>query len=83
MFFGGFVRGLCDHWFVLLCQVPRKSVYDQLNQILNSDEHLPESIILINTTDWQGQVCVVLCLLHYGQTHIRKLMNCVFLSVSE
>ncbi|XP_073700237.1 phosphofurin acidic cluster sorting protein 2 isoform X1 [Garra rufa] len=35
--------------------VPRKSVYDQLNQILNSDEHLPENIILINTTDWQGQ----------------------------
>uniref|UniRef100_A0A8C1N4B1 Si:ch211-126j24.1 n=1 Tax=Cyprinus carpio TaxID=7962 RepID=A0A8C1N4B1_CYPCA len=38
-----------------LSQVPRKSVYDQLNQILNSDEHLPENIILINTTDWQGQ----------------------------
>lgn len=31
-------------------------MYDQLNQILNSDEQLPESIILINTTDWQGQV---------------------------
>uniref|UniRef100_A0A8D0L0R8 Uncharacterized protein n=1 Tax=Sphenodon punctatus TaxID=8508 RepID=A0A8D0L0R8_SPHPU len=27
-------------------QVPRKSVYDQLNQILSSDEQLPESIIL-------------------------------------
>ncbi|MBN3272542.1 PACS1 protein, partial [Polyodon spathula] len=36
-------------------QVPRKSVYDQLNQTLISDEQLPESIILINTTDWQGQ----------------------------
>ncbi|CAB1344777.1 unnamed protein product [Coregonus sp. 'balchen'] len=36
-------------------QVPRKSVYDQLNQILISDEQLPESIILINTIDWQGQ----------------------------
>uniref|UniRef100_A0A8B9LEG5 Uncharacterized protein n=1 Tax=Astyanax mexicanus TaxID=7994 RepID=A0A8B9LEG5_ASTMX len=35
--------------------VPRKSVYDQLNQILISDERLPESIILINTVDWQGQ----------------------------
>ncbi|TRZ01124.1 hypothetical protein DNTS_007849, partial [Danionella cerebrum] len=40
--------------FIQAC-VPRKSVYDQLNQILNSDEHLPESIILINTIDWQGQ----------------------------
>uniref|UniRef100_A0AAR2LIN0 Phosphofurin acidic cluster sorting protein 2 n=1 Tax=Pygocentrus nattereri TaxID=42514 RepID=A0AAR2LIN0_PYGNA len=36
-------------------QVPRKSVYDQLNQILISDERLPETIILINTVDWQGQ----------------------------
>uniref|UniRef100_A0A8C7IIF2 Si:ch211-126j24.1 n=1 Tax=Oncorhynchus kisutch TaxID=8019 RepID=A0A8C7IIF2_ONCKI len=47
-----------DHLFdfcLFLRQVPRKSVYDQLNQILISDEQLPESIILINTTDWQGQ----------------------------
>ncbi|XP_078503384.1 phosphofurin acidic cluster sorting protein 2-like isoform X2 [Lissotriton helveticus] len=36
-------------------QVPRKSVYDQLNQILVSDEQLPESIILISVTEWQGQ----------------------------
>uniref|UniRef100_A0A8C9WDJ8 Si:ch211-126j24.1 n=1 Tax=Scleropages formosus TaxID=113540 RepID=A0A8C9WDJ8_SCLFO len=35
--------------------VPRKSVYDQLNQIMISDERLPESIILINSADWQGQ----------------------------
>ncbi|XP_035256562.1 phosphofurin acidic cluster sorting protein 2-like isoform X2 [Anguilla rostrata] len=34
---------------------PRKCVYDQLNHILMSDERLPESIILINTADWQGQ----------------------------
>lgn len=40
-----------------MSKVPRKSVYDQLNQILISDERLPESIILINTTEWQGQVC--------------------------
>ncbi|KAK1791327.1 hypothetical protein P4O66_013343 [Electrophorus voltai] len=39
----------------LLAQVPRKSVYDQLNQILVSDDRLPESIILINTVEWQGQ----------------------------
>uniref|UniRef100_A0A8D0DRQ0 Phosphofurin acidic cluster sorting protein 2 n=1 Tax=Salvator merianae TaxID=96440 RepID=A0A8D0DRQ0_SALMN len=36
-------------------QVPRKSVYDQLNQILVSDEQLPESIILVNIAEWQGQ----------------------------
>ncbi|XP_076830585.1 phosphofurin acidic cluster sorting protein 2 isoform X2 [Brachyhypopomus gauderio] len=39
----------------LSAQVPRKSVYDQLNQIPVSDDGLPESIILINTVDWQGQ----------------------------
>lgn len=31
-------------------------MYDQLNHILVSDNHLPDSIILINTSDWQGQV---------------------------
>ncbi|XP_060781051.1 phosphofurin acidic cluster sorting protein 2 isoform X2 [Neoarius graeffei] len=36
-------------------QIPRKTVYDQLNHILGSDDHLPDSIILINTSDWQGQ----------------------------
>ncbi|CAF97038.1 unnamed protein product, partial [Tetraodon nigroviridis] len=30
-------------------------VYDQLNQILLSDAALPESLILVNGTDWQGQ----------------------------
>uniref|UniRef100_A0AAQ4R6C1 Phosphofurin acidic cluster sorting protein 2 n=1 Tax=Gasterosteus aculeatus aculeatus TaxID=481459 RepID=A0AAQ4R6C1_GASAC len=37
-------------------QIPRKTVYDQLNHILVSDNHLPDSIILVNTSDWQGQV---------------------------
>ncbi|MBN3282327.1 PACS1 protein, partial [Polyodon spathula] len=36
-------------------QVPRKVVYDQLNQALVSDAGLPENIILVNTTEWQGQ----------------------------
>ncbi|XP_058511288.1 phosphofurin acidic cluster sorting protein 2 isoform X2 [Ochotona princeps] len=36
-------------------QIPRKTVYDQLNHILVSDDQLPESIILVNTSDWQGQ----------------------------
>lgn len=31
-------------------------MYDQLNQILLSDAALPESLILVNGTDWQGQV---------------------------
>ncbi|XP_067328556.1 phosphofurin acidic cluster sorting protein 1 isoform X1 [Anolis sagrei] len=36
-------------------QIPRKIVYDQLNQILVSDAALPENIILVNAIDWQGQ----------------------------
>ncbi|XP_072232604.1 phosphofurin acidic cluster sorting protein 1-like isoform X3 [Leuresthes tenuis] len=35
--------------------VLRKAVYDQLNHILLSDSALPESLILVNGTDWQGQ----------------------------
>ncbi|XP_053272340.1 phosphofurin acidic cluster sorting protein 1 [Pleuronectes platessa] len=35
--------------------VLRKVVYDQLNQILLSDSALPESLILVNGVDWQGQ----------------------------
>lgn len=48
----------CSAW---LLQVPRKSVYDQLNQILVSDEQLPESIILVNIAEWQGQVNIGSC----------------------
>ncbi|XP_069385662.1 phosphofurin acidic cluster sorting protein 1-like isoform X2 [Paralichthys olivaceus] len=36
-------------------QVARKSVLDQLNHILFSEDQIPDSVILINTTDWQGQ----------------------------
>ncbi|XP_063040440.1 phosphofurin acidic cluster sorting protein 2 isoform X2 [Engraulis encrasicolus] len=38
-----------------LSKIPRKTVYDQLNHILVSDDHLPDNIILVNTSDWQGQ----------------------------
>ncbi|KAM4694795.1 phosphofurin acidic cluster sorting protein 2-like [Discoglossus pictus] len=39
-----------------LCnQTPRKSVYDELNEILGSEQQLPESIILLSITEWQGQ----------------------------
>lgn len=51
---------LCSQTVYFVSKVPRKSVYDQLNQILISDERLPESIILINTIEWQGQVWVLL-----------------------
>uniref|UniRef100_A0AAZ3P8A5 Phosphofurin acidic cluster sorting protein 1 n=1 Tax=Oncorhynchus tshawytscha TaxID=74940 RepID=A0AAZ3P8A5_ONCTS len=39
-------------------QVLRKAVYDQLNHVLLSDSSLPESLILVNGTDWQGQYVV-------------------------
>ncbi|KAE8299941.1 Phosphofurin acidic cluster sorting protein 2 [Larimichthys crocea] len=37
-------------------QVVRKSVLDQLNHILFCADQIPDCIILINTSDWQGQV---------------------------
>ncbi|XP_034052685.1 LOW QUALITY PROTEIN: phosphofurin acidic cluster sorting protein 1-like, partial [Gymnodraco acuticeps] len=40
---------------ILPPQAARKSVLDQLNHILFSEERIPDSIILINTSDWQGQ----------------------------
>uniref|UniRef100_A0A673C8N7 Uncharacterized protein n=1 Tax=Sphaeramia orbicularis TaxID=375764 RepID=A0A673C8N7_9TELE len=46
----------CDYRTPLQVRlVARKSVLDQLNHILFSDDQIPESVILINTTDWQGQ----------------------------
>ncbi|XP_059527723.1 phosphofurin acidic cluster sorting protein 2-like [Myotis daubentonii] len=36
-------------------QIPRKPIRDQLNNILISQDKMPENIILVNTCDWQGQ----------------------------
>uniref|UniRef100_A0A8D3CN86 Phosphofurin acidic cluster sorting protein 1-like n=1 Tax=Scophthalmus maximus TaxID=52904 RepID=A0A8D3CN86_SCOMX len=70
--------------------VLRKAVYDQLNQILLSDSGLPESLILVNGTDWQGQqlqvqrhpvVCTcssaeIQAVLSAVLTRIQKFCNC-------
>ncbi|XP_036155944.1 phosphofurin acidic cluster sorting protein 2-like isoform X2 [Myotis myotis] len=37
-------------------QIPRKPVCDQLNNILISQDKMPENIILVNTCDWKGQL---------------------------
>ncbi|XP_036276030.2 phosphofurin acidic cluster sorting protein 2-like, partial [Pipistrellus kuhlii] len=37
-------------------QIPSKPVRDQLNVILICPDKLPENIILVNTSDWQGQL---------------------------
>ncbi|XP_054565688.1 phosphofurin acidic cluster sorting protein 2-like [Eptesicus fuscus] len=37
-------------------QIPRTPVCDQLNNILISHDKLPENIMLVNTSDWQGQL---------------------------
>ncbi|XP_069750221.1 phosphofurin acidic cluster sorting protein 1-like [Narcine bancroftii] len=40
----------------LSIQVPRKVVYDQLNQILlASESSVPETVVMVSTVDWQGQ----------------------------
>ncbi|KAK2170730.1 hypothetical protein LSH36_1g24001 [Paralvinella palmiformis] len=35
---------------------PRKVLLDQLGSILSSDDDLPDSLLLINTNEWQGQL---------------------------
>lgn len=37
-------------------QQPRKMLLEQLNSVLSSDEALPDSLILVNASEWQGQV---------------------------
>uniref|UniRef100_A0A8B9HJJ7 Phosphofurin acidic cluster sorting protein 1 n=1 Tax=Astyanax mexicanus TaxID=7994 RepID=A0A8B9HJJ7_ASTMX len=71
-------------------QMPRKIVYDQLNQILVSDTSLPDNLILVNGSDWQGQllqtqkqpvVCTcsgseIQAVLSALLTRIQKFCNC-------
>uniref|UniRef100_A0A8C1S9Y3 Phosphofurin acidic cluster sorting protein 1a n=1 Tax=Cyprinus carpio TaxID=7962 RepID=A0A8C1S9Y3_CYPCA len=67
-----------------------KIVYDQLNQILLSDSTLPDSLILVNGSDWQGhllqaQKLPVVCTCSGSEiqavlsallTRIQKFCNC-------
>lgn len=81
-FWSMFKLCLCSQTVGCVSQVPRKSVYDQLNQILISDERLPESIILINTVEWQGQVGAFLYtaplhLLHLQFGFRRAFLGCI------
>lgn len=55
-------------------QMPRKIVYDQLNQILVSDTTLPDSLILVNSSEWQGQVGTEYCASELAQ----KIHSVVF-----
>lgn len=54
-------------------------MYDQLNHILVSDNHLPDSIILINTSDWQGQVrktyTILKCLLLQSDMTLKSVSS--------
>ncbi|CAH2256617.1 Hypothetical predicted protein [Pelobates cultripes] len=52
---GSSLEGECSPDSRLCSQVPRKSVFDELNEILGSDQQLPESVILLSTSEWQGQ----------------------------
>lgn len=41
---------------------PRKALLDQLGLVLGgSDDKLPDSLLLVNTAEWQGQVCQISC----------------------
>ncbi|KAK2189011.1 hypothetical protein NP493_110g01034 [Ridgeia piscesae] len=40
---------------VVAAEQPRKMLLEQLNSVLSSDEALPDSLILVNASEWQGQ----------------------------
>ncbi|XP_055878150.1 phosphofurin acidic cluster sorting protein 2-like isoform X4 [Biomphalaria glabrata] len=45
------------HTYPPVSVVPRKALLDQLSSVFDSvDDHLPESIFMINTSEWQGQM---------------------------
>jgi len=46
--------------WIFIFQQPRKMLLEQLNSVLSSDEALPDSLILVNASEWQGQVRCVL-----------------------
>lgn len=81
-FWSMFKLCLCSQTVCCVSQVPRKSVYDQLNQILISDERLPESIILINTVEWQGQVGAFLYMASLHLLHLLKPSSALFRAVT-
>ena len=49
-----FSRGVI--WLICCLFQPRKVLLDQLSVVLASDDSLPESFILVNANEWQGQV---------------------------
>uniref|UniRef100_A0A8C1PTV8 Phosphofurin acidic cluster sorting protein 1a n=1 Tax=Cyprinus carpio TaxID=7962 RepID=A0A8C1PTV8_CYPCA len=86
----GSLNSRCSHSKDKLSPMPRKIVYDQLNQILLSDSTLPDSLILVNGSDWQGhllqaQKLPVVCTCSGSEiqavlsallTRIQKFCNC-------
>ncbi|KAF1394489.1 hypothetical protein PFLUV_G00000850 [Perca fluviatilis] len=61
----------------MMIVVARKSVLDQLNHILFSDDQIPDYIILINTTDWQGQTPPpVKVVLGGDQSYLSTVLGC-------
>ena len=45
--------------FPLIVFQPRKALLDQLSTVLGgADEKLPDTLFLVNTQEWQGQVIV-------------------------
>ncbi|XP_060570986.1 phosphofurin acidic cluster sorting protein 2-like isoform X2 [Ruditapes philippinarum] len=47
------------HSMGLADQLPRKALLDQLSLVLGgSDDKLPDSLLLVNTAEWQGQLLV-------------------------
>ena len=52
-----------SNWIVCLIIIfqPRKALLEQLSTVLGgADEKLPDTLFLVNTQEWQGQVIICL-----------------------
>ncbi len=61
---------------------PRKVLLDQLSLVLSSDDSLPESFILVNANEWQGQVNKGFSLITYCKQYSLKRLSLHILQLS-
>ena len=62
-------------WEYLFCQLPRGTLNEQLSSVLSGDSDIPECILLISTSEWQGQVIVKHLLLVFYLKYVGLLLG--------
>ena len=68
-------------WEYLFCQLPRGTLNEQLSSVLSGDSDIPECILLISTSEWQGQVIVKHLLLMFYLKYVVGLLLGISISL--